>query len=52
MQYKEKESVLCNYWNFVCLITPNSKIFHLYGDITIAGEGMQNLAYMLGIWGL
>jgi hypothetical protein len=23
--------------------TPRSRIFHLYGDVTIAGEGLQNL---------
>jgi hypothetical protein len=22
---------------------PSSRIFHLYGDVTIAGEGLQNL---------
>jgi hypothetical protein len=33
---------------FVCLFvyycfTSRSRIFHLYGDVTIAGEGLQNL---------
>jgi hypothetical protein len=26
--------------------TSRSRIFHLYGDVTIAGEGLQNL----GLW--
>jgi hypothetical protein len=25
--------------------TSRSRIFHLYGDVTIAGEGLQILAY-------
>jgi hypothetical protein len=25
------------------VLRPASKIFHLYGDVTIAGEGLQNL---------
>jgi hypothetical protein len=24
-------------------LTSHSRIFHLYGDVTIAGEGLQNL---------
>ena len=28
---------------FVCCFTSRSRIFHLYGDITITGEGLQNL---------
>jgi hypothetical protein len=26
-----------------CGFRPSSKMFHLYGDVTIAGEGLQNL---------
>jgi hypothetical protein len=25
--------------------TSRSRIFHLYGDVTIAGEGLQNLGF-------
>jgi hypothetical protein len=33
--------------------TSRSRIFHLYGDVTIAGEGLQNLGLgMLGAQGL
>jgi hypothetical protein len=27
----------------ICCFTPRSRIFYLYGDVTIAGEGLQNL---------
>jgi hypothetical protein len=30
-------------WLIIYCFTSRSKIFHLYGDITIAGEGLQNL---------
>jgi hypothetical protein len=30
-------------WLIICCFTSRSRIFHLYGDITIAGEGLQNL---------
>ena len=34
---------------FICLfvssISSHSRIFHSYGDVTIAGEGLQNLTY-------
>jgi hypothetical protein len=33
-------------WLVVCSFTSRSRIFHLYhvyGDVTIAGEGLQNL---------
>jgi hypothetical protein len=33
--------IICNYG-----FTSRSRIFHLYGDVTIAGEGLQNL----GLW--
>jgi hypothetical protein len=26
------------------------RIFHLYGDVTIAGEGLQNLGLYSGLW--
>jgi hypothetical protein len=32
--------------------TSRSRIFHLYGDITIAGEGLQKFRPMLGAQGL
>jgi hypothetical protein len=27
----------------ICCFTSRSRIYHLYGDVTIAGEGLQNL---------
>jgi hypothetical protein len=30
-------------WLIICGFTSCSRIFHLYGDVTIAGEGLQNL---------
>jgi hypothetical protein len=30
-------------WLIFYCFTSRSRIFHLYGDVTIAGEGMQNL---------
>jgi hypothetical protein len=33
-------------WLIIYGFTSRSRIFHLYGDITIAGEGLQNL----GLW--
>jgi hypothetical protein len=30
-------------WLIVYNFTSRSRIFHLYGDVTIAGEGLQNL---------
>jgi hypothetical protein len=30
-------------WLVVYGFTSRSRIFHLYGDVTIAGEGLQNL---------
>jgi hypothetical protein len=29
--------------------TSRSRIFHLYGDVTIAGEGLQNLGVCLAL---
>jgi hypothetical protein len=37
----------------IICFTSRSRIFHLYGDVTITGEGLQNLGYaMLGAQGL
>jgi hypothetical protein len=30
-------------WLVIYGFTSRSRIFHLYGDVTIAGEGLQNL---------
>jgi hypothetical protein len=30
-------------WLVICGFTSCSKFFHLYGDVTVAGEGLQNL---------
>jgi hypothetical protein len=30
-------------WLIVYCFTSRSRIFHLYGDVTITGEGQQNL---------
>jgi hypothetical protein len=30
-------------WLIINGFTPRSRIFHLHGDVTIAGEGLQNL---------
>jgi hypothetical protein len=30
--------------------TYRSRIFHLYGDITIVGEGLQNLGICSALW--
>ena len=38
--------------DFQCL-SSHSKWFHLYGDVTIARGGLQNLDFdLLGSWGL
>ena len=38
---------------FVCLVfSSHSRIFHLYGDITIAAKGLQMLTYARHLWGL
>jgi hypothetical protein len=39
---KRKEEVL-NFWLIIYSLTSRSRIFHLYEDITIASEGLQNL---------
>ena len=32
---------------FVCLFVVDSRIFHTYEDVTITGEGLQILTYIL-----
>jgi hypothetical protein len=34
-------------WLIIYSFTSRSRIFHLYGDVTIAGEGLQNLGLCL-----
>jgi hypothetical protein len=29
---------------------PLKRFFHLYGDVTITGEGLQNLGLFLALW--
>ena len=38
--------------SFVCGLTSHSRIFHSYGDVTIAGEGLQILTYARHSWPL
>jgi hypothetical protein len=46
---REHPEMLTNYGNRLSLtlsmliITSRSRIFHLYGDVAIAGDGLQNL---------
>ena len=42
------------YWLFVCLwvYRPTGVIFHLYGDVTFTGEGLQMLTYAWHLWPL
>ena len=43
----------CEFFSFVCLdFSSHSRIFHSYGDVTIAGEGMHILTYALYSWPL
>jgi hypothetical protein len=62
-QNKEKLNTLVNKiivdmfdWLIIYSFTSRSRIFNLHGDVTIAGEGLQNLGlytwYMLGAQGL
>ena len=37
---------------FVCCLLSRSRIFHSYGDVTIAGEGLQILTYARHSWPL
>ena len=38
---------------FVCLgFSSHSRIFHSYGDVTFAGEGLQTLTYARHSWPL
>jgi hypothetical protein len=36
-------------WLVVYSFTPRSRIFHLYEDVTITGEGLQNLGLCLAL---
>ena len=36
------------FWSF----SSDSRIFHSYGDVTIAGEGLHNLIYARHSWSL
>jgi hypothetical protein len=47
------------YWGFILILgdwliiygfTSRSRIFHLYGDVTIAGEGLQKLGLCSALW--
>jgi hypothetical protein len=38
-------------WLIIYGITSRSRIFHLYGDVTIVGEGLQNLGLCLALSG-
>jgi hypothetical protein len=42
----------CMNWLIIYGFASLSRIFHLYGDVSIAGEGLQNLGPMLGAQGL
>jgi hypothetical protein len=33
----------CHYWLIICCFTSRWRIFHLHGEVTIDGEGLQNL---------
>ena len=37
---------------FVCSFSSHSRIFHSFGDVTIAGEGLQILTYAPHLWPL
>jgi hypothetical protein len=37
------------YWLIIYGFTSRSSIFHLYGDVTIDGEGLQNLGLCLAL---
>jgi hypothetical protein len=36
-------------WMIIWDFTSRSRIFHLHGDVTIAGEGLQNLGLSLAL---
>jgi hypothetical protein len=36
-------------WLIIYSFTSRTRIFHLYGDVTIAGEGLQNLGLCLAL---
>ena len=40
-------------WGFFCSsFSSHSRIFHLFGDVTIAGDGLQILTYVRHLWPL
>jgi hypothetical protein len=41
--------VLSENWLAIYCFTSRSRIFHLYGDVTITGEGLQNLGLCLAL---
>ena len=41
----EKKTTLCTCWLVVWSLSSHSGIFHSYGDVTIASEGLQILTY-------
>ena len=47
---------MCPLYNIVCLfvwnISADLRIFHSYGDVTVAGEGLQILTYVRRTWPL
>ena len=52
----EIQDILWIFSVIVCLFnwgfSSHERIFHLYGDVTIAGEGMQILIYARYLWPL
>jgi hypothetical protein len=36
-------------WSIIVCFTSHSRIFHLYGHVTITGEGLQNLGLSLAL---
>ena len=42
--------VKITFFGLIYGFTSHSRIFHLYGDITIAGEGLQNLGLCSALW--
>jgi hypothetical protein len=38
-----------SYWLIIYCLTSRSRIFHIHGDVTITGEGLQNLGLCLAL---
>ena len=53
MQY---DYLMFIFWGFLCVeliyISSHSRIFHSYGDVTFASEGLQILTYPRHLWPL